>query len=71
MGDSKTSQTARALQASDLLMQVADEKYPGLDRALVSFVWSPFAVEKNVIYIAATDDAGLNAGAQKVAELVK
>lgn len=69
LGDSTSSDLVAALQASEILDQVADEKYPGPGKALVSFVWSPFAVEKNVIVIAATDEAGIAAGAEKVAEL--
>src|SRR6185312_2629130 len=41
MGDSAHSEIVRALQASEILMQVADEKYPGPGKALVEFAWSP------------------------------
>lgn len=62
LGDSTTSLAVAVLQASDLLLQVVDEKYPGPAKALLSFVWSPFAVEKDVILIGATDLVGLEAG---------
>ena len=69
LGDSASSELVAALQASELLQQVADAKYPGPGKSLVSFVWSPFAVERNVILIAGTDEAGIRAGAERVAEL--
>jgi hypothetical protein len=69
LGDSTRSELVAALQASELLLQVVDEKYPGPGKALVSFAWSPFAVEKNVIFIGATDGPGLEAGASKLMEL--
>lgn len=69
LGDSTTSEAVAALQASELLLQTADAKYPGPGKALVSFAWSPFAAEKNVILIGASDEAGLKAGAAKVIEL--
>ncbi|MBW3540989.1 MAG: hypothetical protein KY476_12020 [Planctomycetes bacterium] len=66
LGDSTTSRAVAIVQASDLLLQVADADYPGPGKALVSFVWSPFAVGKNAILIAATDEAGLQAGIDKL-----
>jgi len=69
LGDGKSSELVRALQASELLLQVVDAKYPGPGKSLVSFAWSPFAVEKNVILIGATDVAGLEAGARRLLEL--
>ena len=57
-----------ALQASELLPQLADAKYPGPGKALIEYAWSPFAVEKDVIFIGASDEAGLNAG---IAQLLK
>jgi len=69
LGDGTTSELVAALQASELLLQVADAKYPGPGKALVSFAWSPFAVEKNVVLVAAADEAGLAAGAAKLLEL--
>nr|MBC8870587.1 hypothetical protein [Planctomycetota bacterium] len=72
LGDSRTSELVRAVQGSELLLQVADEKYPGpRGKALVSFVWSPFAVEKNVILIAATDAEGLRAGTDRLVDIVR
>ena len=62
LGDSSSGFAVAALQASELLPQVADKKYPGPGKALVSFVWSPFAVEKNVILIGASDPDGIKAG---------
>ncbi|HET6880196.1 MAG TPA: hypothetical protein VFI31_08580 [Pirellulales bacterium] len=70
-GDSKSGELAAALQASDLLLEVADEKYPGPGKALVSFAWSPFAVEKNVIFIGASDAAGVEAGIGRLVELAR
>jgi hypothetical protein len=69
LGDSTTSKAVAVLQASDLLLQVADTVYPGPGKALLSFVWSPFAVEKNVIVIAATDADGIKAGSEKLLSL--
>lgn len=69
LGDSTSSELVRALQASELLLQTVDVKYPGRGKSLVSFVWSPFAVEKNVILVAASDDAGLEVGINKLLKL--
>jgi hypothetical protein len=69
LGDSTTSQAVAVLQASDLLLQVVDSQYPGPGKALVSFAWSPFAVEKNALLIGAADEAGLAAGAARLMEL--
>ena len=71
LGDSQSSELVRAIQAGELPLQIADDKYPGAGRSLVSFVWSPFALEKNVILIAASDAAGISAGADAVLKLVK
>lgn len=69
-GDSESSELAAALQASELLLEVADEKYPGPGKSLVSFVWSPFAVEKNLIFIGASDAAGIDEGIQRLARII-
>ena len=69
LGDSTTSRAVAALQASDLLPQVVDAAYPGPGKALVSFAWSPFAVEKNVILVGAADAKGLAAGVAKLVQL--
>ena len=71
LGSSTTSRTVAILQASELLPQIADEKYPGPGGALVSLCWSPFAVEKNVIVLAAADAAGLKAGTDELVKLLK
>lgn len=71
LGDSDAGEAAAALQGSDVLRQVVDAKYPGPGRALVQLVWSPFALEKNVIFIGAVDEAGLNAGVEALAGLAK
>ena len=63
LGDSKSGTAVAALQASEILPQVADETYPGPGKALLEFAWSPFAVGKNVVFIGAADDAGLKAAA--------
>ena len=68
LGDSKTSLAAAVLQASEILPQTVDAKYPGPGKALVQFAWSPFAVEKNVIFVGASDKEGLEAG---MAQLLK
>ncbi|MBI1915933.1 MAG: hypothetical protein HYS12_14540 [Planctomycetes bacterium] len=70
LGDSTSGTAVAALQASELLPQVVDARYPGLRRALVSFAWSPFAVEKNVILVGAADQEGLKAGTARLVELV-
>ena len=56
-------------QASELLPQTVDAKYPGAGKALVSFAWSPFALEKNVIFVGASDAAGLDAGIARLVRL--
>jgi hypothetical protein len=66
LGDSASGTAVAALQASELLPQVADAKYPGPGKALVSFAWSPFAVEKNVILVGGSDAAGLTAGVARL-----
>ncbi|HVX15057.1 MAG TPA: hypothetical protein VHC22_27950 [Pirellulales bacterium] len=71
LGDSRASELVAALQASELLLEVADEKYPGPGKALLSVAFSPFAVEKNVILVGASDAAGLEAGIGKLMELAK
>jgi len=58
LGDGSTGTAVAALQASELLPQVVDKKYPGPGKALVMFAWSPFAVEKNVILVGASDAEG-------------
>jgi hypothetical protein len=69
LGDSGSGLAVAALQASELLPQVADAKYPGPGKALVSFAWSPFAVEKDVILVGASDADGLRAGVRKLLEI--
>ncbi len=71
LGSSTTSSTVAVLQASELLPQIADEKYPGPGGALVSLCWSPFAVEKNAIVVAGSDAAGLRAGVEELTKLLK
>jgi len=69
-GGSTSGTAVAALQASEILPHVADAAYPGPGRAIVEFAWSPFAVEKNVIFIGATDEIGLDAGGKAVLGLV-
>lgn len=71
IGNSSNNRVMAVLQASELLPQIADEKYPGPGGALVSLVWSPFAVEKNAITIAGSDQAGLKAGIDELLKLLK
>lgn len=71
LGSSETSDAVAVLQASELLPQIADEKYPGPGGALVSLCWSPFAVEKNAIVLASTDLAGLKASVEALTQLLK
>jgi hypothetical protein len=47
-----------ALEASELLPRALSPDYPGPGRALIMFAWSPFALERNVIYLAAGDRSG-------------
>ncbi|MGP0069947.1 MAG: hypothetical protein ACLQGP_40895 [Isosphaeraceae bacterium] len=71
LGDSTTGgELVAALQASELLPQAADARYPGPGKALLSFAWSPFALEKNAILIGASDDAGVRAGVEALLSLV-
>jgi hypothetical protein len=69
LGDSGSGFAVAALQASELLPQVVDAKYPGPGKALISFAWSPFAVEKDVILVGASDADGLRAGVRKLLEV--
>jgi hypothetical protein len=69
LGDSGSGFAVAALQASELLPQVVDAKYSGPGKALVSFAWSPFAVEKDVILVGASDADGLRAGVRKLLEI--
>ncbi len=71
LGSSTTSHAVAVLQASELLPQIADEKYPGPGGALVSLCWSPFAVEKNVIVLASPDQAGLKASVEALTQVLK
>jgi len=71
IGDSQKSELVAALQASGLLQQVVDSRYPGPGKCLVSLAWSPFALEKNVILVGAADDVGAYAGIDKLVEMVK
>ncbi len=71
LGDSTTSHATAVLQASDLLTQLVDQAYPGAGKSLVSFVWSPFAVEKNAIVIGASDQMGLQVGAKQLIHLAR
>jgi hypothetical protein len=71
LGDSTSGTAVAALQASELLPQTADVKYPGPGKALVMFAWSPFGVEKNIVFIGASDEAGVKAGIAKLVEMVK
>lgn len=71
LGDSTTSHATAVLQASDLLTQLVDDAYPGAGKSLVSFAWSPFAVEKHAIVIGASDEAGLQAGIDRLIHLAQ
>lgn len=71
LGSSTTSHVVAVLQASELLPQIADEKYPGPGGALVSLCWSPFAVEKNAIVLASSDPVGLKASVEALLQLLK
>ncbi len=70
MGSSDTGELVRALQASELLQQTVDASYPGPGKALIQMAWSPFAVEKNVIYLGATDQNGIKAAIDQLAKLL-
>ncbi len=71
LGDSHAGTLPAALQASELLTQVVDEQYPGPGKALLQFVWSPFKLERNVIFIGATDGPGLQRGIDRLLQLVR
>jgi hypothetical protein len=71
LGDALAVAAVAALQASELLPQVADAKYPGPGKALVSLAWSPFAVEKNVVLVGVSDAAGLAAGIARLLKLAE
>jgi hypothetical protein len=71
LGDSKASEIVAALQASELLPRLVDSRYPGPGKALIQFAWSPFALEKNVIYLGASDAAGLTAAASRLIDLAR
>ncbi len=57
-------------QASELLRQIVDAKYPGPGKSLISFAWSPFALGKNVTLIGASDGLGLEAGVARLAAML-
>lgn len=67
--NSKASHAVAVLQASDLLLQVVGSAYPGPGKSIISFAWSPFAVEQNVILVGASDRAGLGTGIERLLEL--
>jgi hypothetical protein len=69
LGASTTSNAVAALQAGELLLYQVDGKCPGPGKALIQFAWSPFAVEKNVVFVGASDAAGLAAGIKRLLEL--
>jgi len=69
LGDSTTSVAVAAVQAGELPQQLVDGPYPGPGKALVSFLWSPFAVEKNAILLGAADSPGLTAAIARLLEL--
>jgi len=69
LGDSAAGELVAALQASELLLQTVDARYPGSGKALLSFAWSPFALEKNVILIGAADPLGIDRGISQLLEL--
>jgi hypothetical protein len=71
LGNSHSGFGVAALQASELLQQTVDEAYPGPGKALLQFVWSPFAVEKNVVFIGASDGQGLLRGTEEFAKLAR
>jgi hypothetical protein len=71
LGDSRSGFGVAALQASELLLQTVDDAYPGPGKALIAFVWSPFAVERNVVFVGASDDGGLRRGARRLLELAR
>ena len=48
---------------------MADAQYPGPGKALVSYAWSPFGLDKDVILIGASDEAGVRAGADALAAM--
>jgi hypothetical protein len=70
LGDSGDGELVAALQASELLPQVVDERYPGPGKALVTFARSPFELGKNVILIGGSDNAGLSAGIRRLETLL-
>lgn len=71
LGDSHSGFGVAALQASELLLQTVDEACPGPGRALVGYVWSPFAVERNVVFVGASDGEGLRRGGEALVELAR
>ncbi|MFW6038927.1 MAG: hypothetical protein ACOC9P_00440 [bacterium] len=71
LGDSTRSELVRALQASELLPQVVDEKYPGRGKALVQFAWHPFTLGHHAIYLGSVDTEGLNAAIDSFLELTE
>ena len=71
MGDSTSSMVVRILQASEILPQIVDAKYPGPGKALIQFAWSPFAVEKNVVLLGASEVDGLQAAIDTLLSLLR
>ena len=60
MGDSYSSYIMRILQASEMMGQIVDAKYPGAGKAVVQYLHSPFGIECDVITIGSVDENGIN-----------
>jgi hypothetical protein len=69
LGDSTTSDAVAVLQASEILPRMVDAKYPGPGKALIQYAYSPFAVEKDVIFVGASDKDGLEEGVKELLKL--
>jgi hypothetical protein len=70
LGDSTTSDAVAALQASEILPRTVGAKYPGPGKALIQYAHSPFAVEKDVVFVGASDKEGLEAGVKELLKLI-
>jgi hypothetical protein len=56
------NEVSRVIAAGEILDRVADGKDPGPGRALVQYVWGPFAPDADVVLVSAVDAAGVGAG---------
>jgi hypothetical protein len=70
IGDGRGSPLIAALLASELLTRGMDARYPGPGGALLALAWSPFKLNRNVIFIGASDAVGSARGVRALLNLL-